>query len=193
MPVRGEAYHATRKERLARGVHSLPEEPLRNASVADMSVAENLALRTFDRTPIRRQGWRVSRRAIREQARGLIERFQVTPPDPDRPIGTLSGGNVQRAVLARELTEEVRVLIVSNPVFGLDFNSVALIHQRLMKARNRGAAVLLLSEDLDELLELADRILVIHDGALVFETAAGQADRAELGAHMAGGGAREAS
>ena len=191
--VHGEPYHATRKQMLARGVHSLPEEPLRNACVANLSVAENLALRTFDRAPIRRQGWRVSRGAMRDQARDLIERFQVTPPDPDRPIGTLSGGNVQRAVLARELTDEVRVLIVSNPVFGLDFNSVALIHQRLMNARNRGAAVLLLSEDLDELLELADRILVIHDGELVFETAAGDADRAELGAYMAGGGHREAS
>ena len=119
-------------------------------------------------------------------ARKLISRFQVRPDDPDRPIGTLSGGNVQRAVLARELTEDVAVLIVSNPVFGLDFASVALIHRRLLEARNRGAAVLLLSEDLDELLELSDRILVIHDGEINHETVPAAAERQVLGRYMAG-------
>ena len=78
------------------------------------------------------------------------------------------------------------MLIVSNPVFGLDFASVAMIHQRLLEARNRGAGVLLLSEDLDELLELADRILVIHDGHISYQTRAAEANRVELGRHMAG-------
>ncbi len=136
--------------------------------LAVFSVADNLALRNFDQPPLCRQGWRLDRRAIGAQAKTLIEQFQVSPNDPNRPIGTLSGGNVQRAVLARELTRDVAVLIVANPVFGLDFASVALIHQRLIDARNSGTAVLLLSEDLDELLSLADRIVVIHDGELVF-------------------------
>lgn len=92
---------------------------------------------------------------------------------------------MQRAVLSRELTRDVAVLIVANPVFGLDFASVALIHQRLIDARNSGTAVLLLSEDLDELLSLADRIVVIHDGELVFETSAAAADRGQIGrAHV---------
>jgi simple sugar transport system ATP-binding protein len=185
--VNGRPYRATRREMQDLRVYSLPEEPLRNACIAGLSVAENLALRNFDQAPLCRQGWRLDRRAIRTQARALIARFQVTPADPERPIGTLSGGNVQRAVLARELTEGVAVLIVSNPVFGLDFASAALIHQRIVAARNAGAAVLLLSEDLDELLELADRILVMHDGHICFETAIAQADRAVLGHHMAGG------
>src|SRR5262249_42958379 len=94
--------------------------------------------------------------------------------------------NVQRAVLARELGQAVDVLIVANPVFGLDFASVADIHARLMAARDAGAAVLLVSEDLDELLELADRIAVIAQGRLVFETPAEAAERAVLGRHMAG-------
>lgn len=184
--INGEPYHARREQMQRLRVFSLPEEPLRNACIAGLSVADNLALRNFDRPPLRRHGWRIDRRAVAAQARSLIERFQVTPSDPNRPIGTLSGGNVQRAVLARELTHDIAVLIVANPVFGLDFASVALIHQRLIDARNSGAAVLLLSEDLDELLALADRIAVIHDGELVFETPASTADRTELGRHMAG-------
>jgi simple sugar transport system ATP-binding protein len=153
-----------------------------------MNVAQNLALRDFDREPLRRGGWWLDRRAVRERAAQLIGEFNVRPPLPERAIGTLSGGNVQRAVLARELGQPVDVLIVANPVFGLDFASVADIHARLIAARDAGAAVLLVSEDLDELLELADRIVVIAEGKLVFETPAARADRTVLGQHMAGHG-----
>jgi ABC-type uncharacterized transport system ATPase subunit len=186
MRVLGETYHATREEMTRLRVFALPEEPLRNACVAGMSVAENLALRDFDRAPLRRGGWRLDRRSMHARAARLIVDFNVRPPLPERAIGTLSGGNVQRAVLARELGQEVDVLIVANPVFGLDFASVADIHARILAARDAGAAVLLVSEDLDELLELADRIAVIAEGRLVFETAAEVADRALLGRHMAG-------
>lgn len=99
---------------------------------------------------------------------------------------TLSGGNVQRAVLARELSEAVSVLIAANPVFGLDFAAVAEIHDRILAARNAGAAVLLISEDLDELLELSDRIAVMFDGRIVHETPVAQADIAVIGRCMAG-------
>ncbi len=186
--INGARYKASRREMQREKVFSLPEEPLRNACIAGMSVADNLALRNFDQPPLCRQGWLINRRAIQTQAAALIQQFNVRPADPLRPIGTLSGGNVQRAVLARELTHDVRTLIVSNPVFGLDFASVAIIHQRLRDARAQGAAVLLLSEDLDELLEMSDRILVIHEGEINFEVAADQADRATLGHYMAGGG-----
>src|SRR5580692_9174695 len=186
MQIAGAPYHATREEMTTRRVFAIPEEPLKNACVAGMSVAENLALRDFDRAPVCRSGWRLDRRAMRERATQLIRDFNVRPPVPDRPIGTLSGGNVQRAVLARELGQPVDVLIVANPVFGLDFASVADIHARLIAARDNGAAVLLVSEDLDELLELADRLLVIAEGRLVFETPAKEADRHVIGRHMAG-------
>ena len=89
-------------------------------------------------------------------------------------------------MLARELTGEVDLLLVSNPCFGLDFSAVAEIRARIMKARNQGAAVLLLSEDLDELLELSDRILVMSDGRLVYETPIATADVQTIGQHMAG-------
>ena len=94
----------------------------------------------------------------------------------DSPIATLSGGNVQRAVLARELTGEVDLLVVANPCFGLDFSAVAEIRSRIVAARNAGAAVLLISEDLDEILELSDRILVMSEGRIVYETPGESAD-----------------
>jgi general nucleoside transport system ATP-binding protein len=93
---------------------------------------------------------------------------------------------VQRAVLARELSEDVSVLVASNPVFGLDFTAVAEIHARILAARERGAAVLLVSEDLDELLALSDRIVVMFGGRIVHETAAATADVAVIGPCMAG-------
>ena len=93
---------------------------------------------------------------------------------------------MQRAVLARELSETARLLLVSNPVFGLDFASVSEIHHRLLSARNSGTAVLLLSEDLDELLQMSDRILVMVQGKIVFEVERERADRQVIGAYMGG-------
>jgi simple sugar transport system ATP-binding protein len=101
-------------------------------------------------------------------------------------MATLSGGNVQRAVLARELSEHVSVLIAANPVFGLDFAAVAEIHDRILAARDAGAAVLLVSEDLDELLALSDRIAVMSGGRLVHETPTATADIKVIGPAMAG-------
>lgn len=184
--VKGAPYQGKRAEAKDRRVRYLPEEPLHNACAPRMSVAENLAFRLFDDgRDGRRRFWK-SPRAIAANADALIARFNVKTASPHAPIATLSGGNVQRAVLARELTGDVDLLIVSNPCFGLDFSAVAAIRDRLLAARNRGAAVLLISEDLDEILELSDRIAVMSEGRIAFETAAEGADVAEIGAHMAG-------
>jgi simple sugar transport system ATP-binding protein len=123
---------------------------------------------------------------MREQARRWIDEFKVKARGPDTPISELSGGNVQRAVLARELSGGASVLVAANPVFGLDFAAVDEIHDRILAARNEGAAVLLVSADLDELLELADRIVVMFEGRIVHETLATQADIAVIGPAMAG-------
>jgi simple sugar transport system ATP-binding protein len=184
--VTGDAYGATRGEIREHHFHVLPEMPLQNACVAGMTVAENLAFRTFDRPPLTLARWFLSWRALRVRAVSLIARYNVRPAAPTARMGDLSGGNVQRAVLARELGEEVQVLIAANPCFGLDFKAVAEIRSQIMQARNRGAAVLLVSEDLDEILELADRILVISAGKIVHETTARDADRQVIGHHMAG-------
>jgi len=183
--VGGEPFHSTRAEIRRHRVFSLPEEPLRSACVPGMSVAENMTLRNFDRPPQSSGPW-LRRGALRAQAERWINAFGVKTLGPDAPMTTLSGGNVQRAVLARELSESVSVLIAANPVFGLDLAAVAEIHDRIVAARNGGAAVLLVSEDLDELLELSDRIAVIFGGRIVHETATAKADITVIGPCMAG-------
>jgi general nucleoside transport system ATP-binding protein len=183
--VSGEAFRATREQNRRLKVRSLPEEPLRNACVASLSVSHNMGLRIFDQPPHARRGW-VRWASLRQHARRLIVDYSVKTQGEGAAMQSLSGGNVQRAVLARELAEEADLLLVSNPVFGLDFSAVAEIHTRLMAARNRGTAVLLVSEDLDELLLLSDRIVVLSQGQLVFECEAHVADRLLLGAKMAG-------
>jgi ABC-type uncharacterized transport system ATPase subunit len=185
--INGSPYYAARAEAFGLKVFLLPEEPLRNGCVPQMSVAENLVLRSFDRPPMTKGGWFVSRPAIRENAHTMIARYAVKTRSPETPIGDLSGGNVQRAVLARELgCGTARVLIAANPCFGLDFAAVEMIHGQITEARNRGVAVLLVSEDLDELLALADRVVVISHGQFVFETTPAEADIKAIGHHMAG-------
>lgn len=185
--VGDEKYRARRQQNQRLHVRSLPEEPLRNACVGDLSVALNMGLRRFDQAPMARWGW-LRKPQVRQQARTLIAQYRVKTQSDSAPIRSLSGGNVQRAVLARELDGQVDVLLVANPVFGLDFSAVAEIHQRIMDVRNRGGAVLLISEDLDELLKLADRILVMSEGRIVHECLAAEADRRTLGAFMGGHG-----
>jgi general nucleoside transport system ATP-binding protein len=184
--VEGELYHATRAEMRDRKVSCLPEEPLKNACVASMTVADNLAFREFDREPFAAGGWWLKGSAFRRQANRMIGQYKIKTRGPDTLIGDLSGGNVQRAVLARELGGEVDIMIAANPCFGLDFAAVAQIHAEIIAVRNRGAAVLLVSEDLDELLELADRVVVIFNGEFVYEAPAATADLTEIGRHMAG-------
>lgn len=183
--VSGRPFHAMRHENRLMKVRSLPEEPLLNACVGELSVAQNMGLRSFDEAPFARAGV-VRWGALRQRAREWIAEYGVKTQGERAAIRTLSGGNVQRAVLARELAGEAELLLVSNPVFGLDFAAVAEIHGRLLAARNRGAAVLLVSEDLDELLLLSDRIVVMSEGRIVHDVAAADADRHALGAFMGG-------
>ena len=185
--VNGEVYRATRSEMVRHRVFVLPEEPLRNACVPHMSVAENLSLRTFDRSPQALGGWLLNYQAMRRMAQRLVKDFSIKTPSVDTPVVNLSGGNIQRTVLARELSSgDTKVLIAANPCFGLDFAAVQYIHSQLIESRNQGVAVLLVSEDLDELLTLSDRLLVMTDGALVYESNRETADVNLIGQRMAG-------
>ncbi|MEM8837741.1 MAG: ABC transporter ATP-binding protein [Pseudomonadota bacterium] len=183
--VKDNAYRADRRQARDMKIRFIPEEPLKNASAPKMSVAENLAFRSFDHDDGAPRFWLNTKR-LQERARDLIDIFNVKTASEDSPIASLSGGNVQRATLARELSEDVNLLIVANPCFGLDFSSVADIRARLIDQRNQGAAVLLISEDLDEILELSDRILVMSEGRIAFESPVESADIKEIGQHMAG-------
>jgi general nucleoside transport system ATP-binding protein len=184
--VHGRPYRATRDEARRERVFCLPEEPLRNACVTRMTVAENLAFRRFDQPPFVSGKYFLNRGALEGAARDLIARYRIRPPFPDLAVEALSGGNVQRLVLARELSGQVEVLVAANPCVGLDVAAIAEIRRQIMQARNRGAAVLLVSEDLDELFELADRIVVMFGGAVVHETTLASADLVTIGRYMAG-------
>jgi simple sugar transport system ATP-binding protein len=186
MIVEGEDYTATRAEAQMHRVRVLPEEPLRNGCVPRMSVSENLNLRGFDRDASGEHRIWLRSGEMTERARRMIASYGVRTPSREAPIGVLSGGNVQRCVLARELDGDVRLLIVANPCFGLDVKAVAEVRSRIVAARNAGAAVLLISEDLDEILELSDRILVMCQGRIVHETPGASADAQEIGSHMLG-------
>jgi simple sugar transport system ATP-binding protein len=186
--VDGEGYDASREASQAHAVRVLPEEPLRNGCVPPMTVVDNLALRSFDRGADGKSRVWLDRRGMAARARAMIGAYGIRAPSPQVPIGVLSGGNVQRCVLARELDGDVRLLIVANPCFGLDVKAVAETRARIMAARNGGTAVLLISEDLDEILELADRIVVMREGRVAAELPAAGADPQEIGKHMLGHG-----
>ena len=184
--IGAERFWATRAELHRHKVSCLPDEPLRNACVGRMSVAENLAFRAFDQPPFAIAGTWLRPRQMRAAAERKIAQYRIRTRSSDTSLASLSGGNVQRAVLARELDERIEVMIAANPCFGLDFSAVAQIHAEIIAARNRGAAVLLVSSDLDEILEIADRIVVMFSGRLVHEARTDAADLTEIGRHMAG-------
>jgi simple sugar transport system ATP-binding protein len=184
--VHGEPYTPTRAEMLRHNICCLPEEPLRNACVPSMSVADNLVMRKFDQPEYTFGRGFLNRRAARSFAVDLIKRYRIHTSSPDTLARTLSGGNVQRMALARELSGDIEVLIAANPCFGLDFAATANIRAQLMEARNHGAAILLVSEDLDELFELADTIVVMFNGKIVYKSSRADADLSVVGSHMAG-------
>jgi simple sugar transport system ATP-binding protein len=169
------------KRVLAAGVGRIPED--RHASVvSDLSVAYNLVLEQLDEF---RKAGRLDEAAIRSHSATLIERFDIRAR-PGDPVGTLSGGNIQKVILARVLSREPLVLIVSQPTRGLDVGATGYVREQLSAQRARGAAILLVSEDLDELLALADRLIVLYEGHIVGEMPAAGADIPELGLLMAG-------
>ena len=184
--VHREAYTPTRAEMLRHKISCLPEEPLRNACVPGMSVADNLVMKKFDQPGYTIGRGFLNRRAARSLAVDLIRRYRIHTSSPDTPARTLSGGNVQRMALARELSGDIEVLIAANPCFGLDFAATANIRAQLMQARNQGAAILLVSEDLDELFELADTIVVMFNGKVVYKSPRSDADLSVVGSRMAG-------
>jgi general nucleoside transport system ATP-binding protein len=184
--VKGTRFRMTRREILEHHIYVLPEEPLRSACAPQMSVAENFVLRTFDRPPLAWNRWWLNRRQIRENGRQWITRFNVRTRDETTPIANLSGGNVQRAVLARDLGPgTAKILVIANPCMGLDFGAVDFIHSQLLEARNRDVAILLISEDLDELVALSDRLLVMAAGKIVYSAPTAEIDRQLVGEKMA--------
>jgi simple sugar transport system ATP-binding protein len=184
--VEGIARRASPGERRRRGVAHVPEDRLGAGLVADLTVAENLVLGRQREPRFRRHG-ALDRAAIREHARQRLEAFDVRPRDPDAVAGALSGGNQQKLVIAREAEGSPRLLVAAHPTRGVDVGAREAIHAALLELREAGAAVLLLSADLPEILNLSDRIAVLYGGRVTATFARGEADEETLGLHMIGG------
>jgi simple sugar transport system ATP-binding protein len=173
----------------AAGVGHIPADRKGDAVVESMSVAENLVLPVADSPRFSRFG--ITRKAaVRKHAQELIETYDIRVPGPDTRVGALSGGNQQKVVVARECSRDPRVTVACYPTQGLDFSAMEFVHSQLRARRDQGAAVVLASSDLDELLDLSDRILVLHAGRIVGQTSADDATPEQLGLMMGGADAR---
>ena len=186
----------------AAGLGYVPEERMRDGVVPDFSVAENLLLVDYGSSEFSRLGF-LRARAIRRHCQELVSAFNVKTPSLDTPVRSLSGGNIQKAIMARELSGQPQVLLVAQPTRGIDISASMYIHQRLVAQRDSGTAAVIISEDLDEVMTLSDRILVMYEGAIIGSADPRTATREEIGMLMAGvhpasaapapGGAREAA
>jgi simple sugar transport system ATP-binding protein len=169
------------------GLAHVPEDRLAAGLVPEMSAAENLLLGRERQARFRR-GPQFDRAAVERHARARLEAFDVRPPRPDLAAGSFSGGNQQKIVISREAEGDPVALLVLHPTRGVDVGARDAIHDALLALRDRGAALLLVSADLSELLQLADRIVVLFAGRVAGEFARGEADEETLGVRMIGGG-----
>jgi simple sugar transport system ATP-binding protein len=158
--------HASTRDRLRAGIGYVPEDRSEDGIVGEFSVADNLVLDVYDRPPYA-NGIALNLDAIRESAVRRVEEYDVRTTSVETPAGTLSGGNQQKVVVAREMGRDVKALVVSQPTRGLDVGSIEFVHKRLVAQRDGGAAVLIVSSELDEIYALADRIAVMYEGRIV--------------------------
>jgi len=167
---------------ISRGVGRIPEDRHRDGIVGSMSVAENMVIEQLDDPTLQRNGL-LRRDAIRDYAETLSSEYDVRGPGAQASARLLSGGNIQKLILARVFDRSPKLILANQPTRGLDMGAASEVARRLLEARGRGAGIVLISEDLDEILKLSDRILVVHDGAF---SIAKTRDRAQLGLMMAG-------
>ena len=174
------------REAILAGVAHVPEDRLGTGLAPSLSVTSNVVIKTY-RTRSLSRGPLLALRRMRETAVAIIGRYDVKTPGPGTPVRNLSGGNLQKLVLGREFADDPLVLVVAQPTRGLDVGAIETVHSYLRDAAAKGVAILLMSEDLDEIRALADRILVIYEGTIVGELPAGSASVEEIGLLMAGG------
>lgn len=181
------AYNVTPRQSFDMGITSIPEDRQKHGLVLDFTVAENLILQNFEKEPFSKSGI-LNDKNIEAHAKKLIEKFDIRPNDSVKKAAkTLSGGNQQKVIIAREVTNDSDLLIAVNPTRGLDVGAIEFVHRYLVEQRNKDKAVLLVSFELDEIMNLSDRIEVIFDGQITGEVLGEDADEKELGLLMAGG------
>ena len=173
-----------------KGTGHIPEDRQRRGLVLDFTVAQNMVLGIHYRKPfVRHLGLDVINFGpIREKAQRLLKEFDIRPPDHENLAGNLSGGNQQKVIVAREFDQNPKFLIAAQPTRGIDVGSIEFIHQRLLQARDKGKAVLLISADLEEILSISDRIAVMYEGQIVGTLEPAEATEERLGLMMTGGG-----
>ncbi len=170
-----------------KGISSIPEDRQKHGLVLDFSVAENLILQNYAAAPYAKRGI-LQKNVIREHATEMIEKFDIRPQGcENRLAGQLSGGNQQKVIIAREVTNDKDLLIAFNPTRGLDVGAIEFVHKYLVEQRNKGRAILLVSFELDEIMNLSDKIEVIFDGQINGSMPGKEADEYQLGLLMAGG------
>lgn len=167
------------------GISHIPEDREKHGLVTSYSIADNLVLNQYDQAPFAR-GWVRDLEKVSSNGEALVEKFDIRAPGASLTAGSLSGGNKQKVVVARELSQQLDVVVAAQPTRGVDVGSIEFIHTQLIAARDAGAAVLLVSAELDEILSLADRIAVICNGKIVATFSAQEADRNTIGRLMAG-------
>ena len=167
-------------------VSHVPEDRHRDGLVLQMSISENIALQTYYKEPLSKNGI-LNYNNIYSYACNLMKEFDVRAASEYVPASALSGGNQQKAIIAREVDRDPDLLIVSQPTRGLDVGAIEYIHKRLIEERTQGKAVLVVSFELDEILNLSDRIAVIHDGKIQGIVTPEKTNKQELGILMAGG------
>ena len=177
--------HWSAGKRTASGLAYIPEERMHDGVIQEFTVAENLILQDHSRPPFSRRTF-LDFKAIGERSRQLVRDFQVKTPTIETKIKSLSGGNIQKVIMARELARQPRVLVAAQPTRGVDIGATEYIHQRLLDQRAHGTATLLISEDLDEILALCDRIAVLYEGRIMGVVEHSQATAEQLGLLMAG-------
>jgi simple sugar transport system ATP-binding protein len=173
------------REIMNSGLAYVPEERMKDGMIKDFSVSENLILREHDQQPYAGNSF-LKFRIIERASRELVQEFNVKTPTLDTPVKNLSGGNIQKLVLARELSRRPQVLVAAQPTRGLDIGATEYVHGRLLQQREQGTATLLISEDLDEILALSDRIAVLYEGQIMDEMQRAEATPEALGLLMAG-------
>jgi general nucleoside transport system ATP-binding protein len=181
---------ANAREALDAGVGHIPEDRQARGLVLDFTLAENLALHDYEKEPNSKLGWLFPGRLI-ERAGRLLKEFDVRGGRPQTLAAALSGGNQQKVVIAREVSRDPRILVAAQPTRGLDVGAIEFVHRRLVKERDEGRAILLVSFELEEILSLSDRILVVYEGRIVGEYLPGVTEE-ELGIAMTGGRERAA-
>ncbi|MCD1148013.1 ABC transporter ATP-binding protein [Peptoniphilus sp. KCTC 25270] len=176
----------TPKEIRDSGLNNIPEDRNKRGLVQEFTVAENMILQRYGEEPYSKGG-RLNNKAIIDHAKDLMESYDVRPREPGYLAGSLSGGNQQKVILAREIHDDPDVLIAAQPTRGLDVGAIEYIHRFLVEQRNKGKAVLLVSFELDEVMNLSDRIAVIFEGEIVKTLDGNVANEKDLGLLMAGG------